>query len=570
MPRLRDSALRALERARPSDWQLTLAWAAGVGVGGALATLAFRELLLGMESWLYGTRDGLVMAATGLPWWQRLLAPAVGGALAGAVLLAARRLPDGANRDGDYMEAVVLGRGLLGTRHSLLRALSSAFTVVSGGAIGREGPMVQLAALVGSWTSAWRDLPLPRRRLMVACGAAAGLATAYGAPVAGALFIAEIVLQSLATETLAPLLVATVMAQVTLTVTGHTEPLYGTLAVPALDAGATLVCGLLGLLAGLAAPAYLALLDGSKALFGRLALPLPARLALGGLVVGALSIASPQVWGNGFSVVNSMLHAHWAWQALVLVLVLKLLAVAATTGSGAVGGIFTPTLFVGAVAGALFGLAVNAVAPGLLPVPASIAIGMGALLAASTHAPLMSVLMLFEMTASYGVVAPLMLACVLAFSVSRFLRPASIYATSRAREAAVVPRLATAGALMRRENMTIRPGEPVAELEARFLAGRWRHTYVVDDAGHFLGAIALHDFTALLKAPHEPGEPWPGSLVISGYPRLRQDMPLWEVLDAFTGHPGERLPVVDGEGRLTGHVAKTDLVLMLRDRLAVG
>ncbi|MBE7939917.1 MULTISPECIES: ClcB-like voltage-gated chloride channel protein [Ramlibacter] len=570
MPRLRDILTQALEWTRPSDGQRMLLWAALVGVGGALATLAFREGLVALEGWLYGTREGLVQAAIGLVWWQRLLVPAVGGLLAGGVLLLAQRLPQGEGRDGDYMEAVVLGRGRLGTRHSLLRALSSACSVVSGGAIGREGPMVQLAALAGSWAGHWRDLPLPRRRLLVACGAAAGLTTAYNAPVAGALFIAEIVLQSLATDTLAPLLVAAVMAEVTLAVAGHATPLYLVRDVPTVGASATLACAVLGLLAGLAAPVYLGLLDAAKALFARWHAPLPLQLAAGGLVVGALSIRAPQVWGNGFSVVSSMLVSPWTWQALLAVLVFKLLAVAATTGSGAVGGIFTPTLFMGAVAGALFGLAMQAVAPGLLPLPAAIAIGMGALLAASTHAPLMSVLMIFEMTADYAVVVPLMLACVLAFSVSRLLRPASIYATSRAREAAVVPRLATAGALMRRESMTIQPGQPVAELESRFLAGRWRHTYVLDAQGRFLGAVALHDFTSFLKAPHDAAAPWPAVLLIADFPRLREDMPLWEVLDAFTRHPGERLPVVDGRGRLQGHVAKTDLVLMLREQLAVG
>jgi CIC family chloride channel protein len=562
------SAIHVLDPLRPGDdWQRTLLWACIVGMAGALATLAFRQALLTAEHLLYGV-DGLVHAAQQLAWWERLAAPVVGGALAGAVLAAARRVGE-QPRHGDYMEAVVLGSGDLPARDSLMRALSSACTVVSGGAIGREGPMVQLAALCGSLLARLRGFPVPRRRLLVACGAAAGLAAAYNAPVAGALFIAEIVLQSLATETLAPLLMAAVMAKVTLTLITGSPALYHMPEIRPVSASATLLCALLGVLAGLVAPVYLWLLDQAKAALGAWRVGLPLKLAVGGLGVGALSLASPQVWGNGFSVVNSVLQGQWAWQALLLVLVLKVAAVASTTGSGAVGGIFTPTLFVGAVTGALFGLGIQDIAPGVLPIPAAAAIGMGAFLAASTHAPLTCVLMIFEMTGSYAVVTPLMLACVLAFSISRLLRPASIYAsTQRARNVAQ-SRLQVAADLLRTDSIAVRPGQSVRQLEALFLESRWRHVYVVDDRGHFLGAVALHDVALLLRTPHDAGAAWPAGLLQADYPRLRNDQPLWEMLDVFGRHAGERLPVLAGDGRLLGHVTKSDLVLMLRDRLAI-
>lgn len=562
-----ETARLFLERLRPTDWQRTLAWAAVIGATGALATLGFREGLVAAERLLYGTGGGLVDAAQRLVWWQRLLAPALGGALAGAVLAFAARRPRSPH--GDYMEAVVLGRGELETGNSLLRALSSACSVASGGAIGREGPMVQLAALTGSLLAGWRQMPVPRRRLLVACGAAAGLTTAYGTPIAGALFIAEIVLQSLATETLAALLIASVTAHATVAALVGGAALYRMPDMAAVGGPALLLCGALGLVAGLAAPVYLRVLDLAKAAFGAWKAPLPLKLALGGLIVGALSIAAPQVWGNGFSVVNSVLQGQWAWQALLLVLVLKLAAVAATTGSGAVGGIFTPTLFMGAVSGALLTLAAGAFVAVPLPVPVGAAVGMGAFLAASTHAPLTSVLMVFEMTENYNVVAPLMLACVLAFSVSRLLRPDSIYASSQKQKAATDPRLATAQDLLRTDSMTVHPGQSIAQVEERLIESRWRHVYVVDAQGRFLGAIAMHDLAGLLKTPHDPRAPWPAALLQADYPRLRVTMPLWEVLEVFEAHPGERLPVLDGSGHLLGHLAKTDLVLMLRDRLAI-
>jgi CIC family chloride channel protein len=565
-----EAALLVAQRLQPTDWQRTLAWSVIVGVTGALATLGFREGLVAIEHLLYRTSGnaGLVQAAQGLAWWQRLVAPAIGGWLAGSVLaFAARHLKSSPH--GDYMEAVVLGRGELEAGNSLLRALSSACSVASGGAIGREGPMVQLAALTGSLLGRWRAMPVPRRRLLVACGAAAGLTTAYGTPIAGALFIAEIVLQSLATETLAPLLIASVSAHATVASLVGSAALYTMPTLPPLGGTTLLLCGALGLIAGLAAPAYLRVLDLAKEGFGKLDIGLPLKLAIGGLIVGALSIVAPQVWGNGFSVVNGVLQGQWIWQSLLLIVVLKLLAVAATTGSGAVGGIFTPTLFMGAVSGALLAFAANAFMFTQLPEPLGAAVGMGAFLAASTHAPLTSVLMVFEMTENYTVVAPLMLACVLAFSVSRLLRPDSIYASSQKQKAATDPRLVTARDLLRTDSCTTMPGSSIEDVEKSLLESRWRHVYVVDSEKHFLGAIAMHDLAGLLKAPHDPKAPWPPELMRADYPRLRLAMPLWEVLEVFEAHPGERLPVLDASDHLAGHLTKTDLVLMLRDRLAI-
>ena len=163
----RDIAVLVLLRLRPSEWQKTLALAAAIGVLGALATIAFRQGIFWAELVMFGRDEGLVRIAEGLQWWQRLLTPAAGGILAGLLLMWSKRL-SAQRQGGDYMEAISLGSGDLPVRVSLVRALSSAATVATGGAIGREGPMVQLAALTGSLIGRWRQAPIPRRRLMVA------------------------------------------------------------------------------------------------------------------------------------------------------------------------------------------------------------------------------------------------------------------------------------------------------------------------------------------------------------------------------------------------------------------
>ncbi len=415
---------------------VTLCAAGVMGVLGALATVVFRELLGWMQILLGGgdVPHGMVSLARGLDPWQRFLMPAAGGAIAGIILqLAARWLPH--RGAADYMEAISVGRGVIGFRQTVARSLSSIFSIGSGASIGREGPMVQLAAMCSSLTGRYLVLPPRHLRLLVACGATAGITAAYNAPIAGAIFISEIVYGVISTATLVPLAVASVVANIVTRQVLHYDAVFH---MPPFDfvSGWEVINYLgLGLIAGLAAPQFLRFLDLSRTLFQRLPFPLWARMAAGGLIVGALSVLNPAVWGNGYSVVNSMLHTQWAWQAVAAILLLKTLATAASVGSGALGGVFTPTLFVGAALGALYGTALQRLFPaGSLSAVSSYAVvGMGALLAATTHAPLMSILMIFEMTLSYEVMLPLMLACMTGYVVAQRIRPASVYAKSLAR-----------------------------------------------------------------------------------------------------------------------------------------
>ncbi|MES2160952.1 MAG: ClcB-like voltage-gated chloride channel protein [Pseudomonadota bacterium] len=551
---------------RPLEWQRTLAMSAFIGVLGALSTIGFRELILLAEWCAYGASGSLVGIARSLSWWQRILAPTLGGVLAGLLLTWARRQPE-QEKGSDYMEAVALGSGHLGVRASMLRALSATATVASGGAIGREGPMVQLAALCGSLLGRWQQLPVPRRRLYVACGAAAGIATAYNAPIAGAMFVAEIVLRSLAIESLGPLIVAAVAANTVVGQWSDYAPVYHMPAFKLGHGAPTLLLAALGVIAGFLAPCYLALLDMGRNVFDRWDGQAWQKLAAGGLLAGSLSVLHPGVWGNGYSVVNLILQGPWLWQALLAILILKLLAVAATVGSGAVGGIFTPTLFTGAVIGALFGMAAETVWPGQIPIPSAVVVGMGAFLAACTHAPLMSILMLFEMTESYSVVAPLMAACVLGYSVSRLLRERSIYASANGHRLHA-PVLTMASDLLRYDPPAIRIGQTMQDLEQVFLQRRWQHVYVLDESEKFAGAISLHDFSPLRTVASDPVLPWPLVLLRADYPYVQDTAPMWQVLEAFARHPGERLPVLTADGLLSGYVTKTDLVLMFKKSTA--
>ena len=510
-----------------------------------------------------------------LPHWQRLVTPAAGGALAGLTLLLGSRL-NRRKSSTDYMEAIVLGSGRISSRSSFVKCASALFTIASGGSIGREGPLVQLAAVLASLTGRWAKMTTARLRLLVACGAAGGIASAYNAPIGGALFVAEIVLGTLAMESFGPLVFSSVVATLTVRQFLGSNPLYDIphTAVQIASNWEIIPHLVLGLVLGLLAPWFLRGLRWSERAFAATALPTYARLALGGLIVGALSIRTPDVVGNGYSVVGELLHGGLLWKTVLLVLALKLVATAATFGSGAVGGVFTPTLFAGASLGYLFGQGVDALWPGHTQPVLSVftLVGMGAFLSATTHAPIMAIIMLFEMTLDYDIILPLMLACVVAHYVASAVEPASIYSDSLKRKGAAFVRQQLAALrvadLMKRDPVTVGEVSSFAEVAENFLTNRFNYLYVVGEHHRFKGAISLHDVKNYLNEPELAHVVIARDIVQEQFPVLGPDESLTDALNVFSRHDGERLPVMDNfeDRTLVGSISKTDLILALAEQ----
>jgi CIC family chloride channel protein len=555
------------ERAPNEFWESNYFWAALIGLGGAFTSVVFRESLRWLQILLLHDDGPLEGAATTLPWWGRLLMPAAGGLVAGLILFFGQRWSQ-AKRSLDFMEVIVLGNGIMRVRDTLVKSLSSLITISSGGSIGREGPMVQLAAMVASLGGRQANISPARLRLFVACGAAAGIACAYNAPLTGAFFVAEIVLGSIAMESFLPLVVSSVIATVISRQFLGSAPIYHMPNFGAVPNWQLIADVVLGIVAGLAAPAFLDLLHGGERVFNRLACPIFLKLLLGGLVVGVISIWTPGVWGNGYGVVELILNHPWTWQALLTILVLKILATVATTGSGAVGGVFTPTLFVGAALGALFGTGLQALLPHGHVIPGSFAlVGMGCFLAAMTRAPIMSILIIFEMTLDYATVMPLMLACVSAFYVSGLVSPESVYARQLQGRAHAEPPifLLHVRDLMKRDPLCVRETANFAEIASTLAAHTFKHLYVIDSQGRFLGAIALQDLKPFLQDQDLPQVVIALDLMHDDIPVLTGGASLKECLDIFSRHDGERLPVLDNphDRRLIGALAKTDVLLTL-------
>jgi CIC family chloride channel protein len=548
-------------------------WAALVGFAGALASVVFRELTRALEFVFTGKASGLVSAASALVWWYRLLVPTIGGCIAGLILYWGGRART-VKRAVDYMEAVLVGDGRIGFRSTLISSVASLFTIASGGSIGREGPMVQLAAMLGSKLGTLAGAPVPRLRLMVACGGAAGIASAYNAPISGALFVSEIVLGSIAMESFGPLVVSSVIASATI----HRLLGYGPVFdVPRVHFASNIELVfflLLGVLLGHLSPPFLALLDFMKSRFVRLRWPLYWQLGLGGLIVGIISVFVPQVWGNGYSVVGDILQGRLLVPWLFAVLAAKVLATASTVGSGARGGVLTPTLFIGCAVGSIVGAGLHHLLPTIASVPAAYGlIGMGGFLAATTHAPLTSILMIFEMTADYDIVLPLMLACVAGhYTAKVYRRGESVYhaALTRTDEEHGDDdwRLRTVEALVKPAAAVVSRGTPLAKMIEQLPTRPLERVYVTD-SGDLTAWVDPRQLLERLQKGELSGDTPVGAVANPVTLVLTPDMTLCAALDGFLRERATVLPVTSGQwrGALIGEVARHDVLLAIQDRL---
>jgi CIC family chloride channel protein len=572
--------LRLRERLRFREEALHLALAGGVGVLGGITNRLFYACVEEAQGLAFHSKEDLaVIAATSLSPWARLAIPALGGSLAGLILYWGLRLV-GRQGTGNLLEAVVAGDGRLPLRTALIKALSSLVSISSGASIGREGSITQMTATLASklgQVARWQPY---RLRMLVACGAAAGIAAAYNAPIAGAVFAAQIVLGNFSMNLFAPLVFASVVA----TMTSHSvfliKPWYQ---VP------NFVCGLwhlpwfvlLGLLAGGLAALFLKLLRQGETLFNRWPLPVHARLGLAGLFVGGIAYHLPEVWGNGYSVANRILDADFTLRALLLIFAAKLLTTVVTVGAGTVGGVFTPTLFLGAGLGGLFGMVLHAVQVAKdLSLGAFALVGMASVLAGTTHSPLLAMIMVFEISLNYSLMPPLMIACVMATMVARKLHPESVYTeplrargvpTERDSSKLGAATEQTVGDLMRAPIPPLRETIPLPEIAQRFLTSAYNFLPVVNAEQRLLGVVALHDLKEFLMAGQELRGIIAADVMRPPPACLTPDQKLLEALPTLLASELRNVPVVSSpkEFRLVGTVVKAEALGRLSEAIAV-
>jgi CIC family chloride channel protein len=561
-----------VERFRIGERQLMLFWAALVGLLGALVAEIFRRTSDIFHLLATGSDSEIISSFAQLPVWQKLAVPTLGGLLAGVTLWIGNRLTTRTRQKTttDYMEAIVVGNGNISVPASLVKTTSALFSISTGASIGREGPLVQISSLVASLIGRFREFPVAQRRHLVACGAAAGIASAYNAPIAGSFFVAEIILGTVVVEALGPLILAAVVATFTAQLLHGGGPIYRSPGFNLHTYWELVPLSLVGVVSGLLAPLYLRFLRAVERLFAKLVIPVPTKLALGGAMVGALAIVSPDVCGNGQGLLSTLFHQNWFSDEILAILLLKVVATAATFGSGAVGGVFTPTLFIGAAIGMLYGRTLPFVFPEFQLDPGMYGIvGMGSFIAATTGAPLMSILMGFELTLDYTLAPLLMVNCVIAYYCSSIFEKEFIYGESLERKGASFFKQQLAETkiadLIRRDPVTLLSDATFAEIAKTFVQHRLQHIYIVGKDRQLLGAVSLHDIKEFLDEPELAQMVIAADLMNEKFPRISPLQGMGEALERFSEVRSERLPVVENFStlRLIGSISKTDIMLHL-------
>jgi CIC family chloride channel protein len=517
--------------------------------------------------------------------WERVLVPTLGGLAAGLILHWGLRFvgPQGST---NLLEVVVAGDGRLPFRTELVKTISAIISIATGASIGREGGITQLAATLSSKLGQIAKWPPYRLRLLVGCGAASGIAAAYNAPIAGAVFSALIVLGNFSMNLFAPLVFSSVIAAMVSRSFFGIERWYKIPPFPAATLPQLPWFVLLGVLCGAVGAVFLKLLRLGEERFRRLNWPVYLRLTLAGLIVGIIAIGFPGVCGNGFSMTNDILHEKFLTAAnpllwLAGLLVAKWVATAATVGAGTVGGVFTPTLFIGASAGALFGTALHQLGGWAAGVPAGAfaLVGMGAVLAATTRSPLLAMIMIFELSLDYSLVPPLMLACVVSILVARQLHGESVYTEhlrvkglalgqETSRPGATMEQ--TIGDLMRAPVTPVRENTPLREIADQFLTNSNNFLPVVDAQRRLIGMVALQDLKEFLNASQDLGAVIAYDVMRPPPKCLTPGQRLLEALPAVLESEFRNVPVVNNpaENKLVGAVVRAEVLAIFSEAIA--
>ena len=533
--------------------------AAVVGALTGLFSIAFAELIHGVQWLAIGAPD---LASYVLPWvprWRVLLAPTVGGLLVGLV---GRYLSSEVRGHGvpEVMEAVALHGGRMRRRVAFTKSLASALTIGTGGSVGREGPIVQIGAAVGSASGQLLGLPADQLRALAAAGAAGGIAAAFNAPIAGTFFALEVIARNFSARTFGPVVLCAVFSTLVSRMHFGDDPAF---VVPPIQLGSpweTPLAAVLGIFCGVVAVVFCRLLSRLERVFVRIPLPFVLKPALGGLLVGSLVLISPHLYGIGYETMDSTLAGSLPWRTLALLLLLKPIATSLTLASGGSGGVFLPSLYLGGLVGGLFAAGLTAALPAATwSAGAWALVGMAGVLAGTSHAPITAVLLAFELTHNYEVVLPVMLASAVATLVARGLQRDSIYTEKlRARGIDIDRRedLALrgvfAGEIMQSDPPAVRRDAPLDVVLARFLDSDLGAVFVTDARGHLVGQVSIHDVKASLGE-----EKSLGGIVVAGdvsetASRAYADTPVADALDLLTRAGRDLLGVVDAEGKLIG------------------
>jgi CIC family chloride channel protein len=576
---------RSLRRFGFGDEAFLLMMAVLIGTITGVAAVGFHELINLIRDQMFG-RDGEEAFLYGHGKWLLILLPAAGGLAVGVISKYIFRTREG-HGIVDVVESVVRTSGFQKPTVAIEKILTSALTIGSGGSAGAEGPIVQIGAAIASGVGQLFRVARSQMPILTGCGCAAGISAIFNAPFGGVLFTLEVILQDFSIRSFTPVVLASVIAQVTtqetFQLTNHAADYRAIFAMPAVDVVRHSLLSweqvgnfiLLGILCGIVGSVFTRSMYWSEHFFSRVKINKAFRPAIGGLMVGLLGFfyiaipahkpfaysvySMPAFFGDGYGVIQQMLRADFyvgmagaATALLILLCAIKIVVTGMTLGSGGSGGVIAPSVFVGATMGAVVGHLLQKTGwfVGLQPELYSL-VAMGAVLAAVVHAPMASILICFELTQDYKVMLPAMLACIIAVAVARSLYPDSVYTLSlRSRGV----RQGNAGdfVLLRRITVEQVPLDPVSVVSSSdpvqhlldLSALTSAYDFVVSDSeGRYEGMVLSTELNPVLMDRDAVPLLVVGDVMRTDIPPVRTTDDLAAVFDAFSRHDVSHLPV---------------------------
>ena len=578
-----DGFARRVQRwraATPSHGGLfRLLLAAALGVSAAYGALLFRYLIAAFKALAFPF--GMALSTLrNQPWYRMMLPPAIGGAVVGPLVHFFAREAKG-HGVPEVKDACTNRGGRIRPRVAVVKILASGVCIGSGGSVGREGPIVQIGAALGSGVGQLFGLRGADLIDFVAAGAAAGIAATFNAPIAGVVFAVEVIMGRSSPRHFSPLVVASVMATVITHAHIGATPAFVVPAYTLVSGWELLLYVVLGGLAGLIGVGFTRGLYWIEDLWKEVPGPPYAHGIIGGLLVGAFAIYLPEILGVGYELIEGVLGAAAEpWRLvdtgvqlhLLLLIGMKILATGTTIGSGGSGGVFAPALFLGASLGGAFGGVAHRWLPaGTVAQPAAYGlVGMGAVVGATTHAPLTAILIVFELCDHHSIILPLMLATVVSTIVAMALCRESIYTMKLVRRgartggAAADPaarvRATRVRELMQPLAAWVRPSARIDAIVERAHSHEAHEVYVVDDKRVVIGAVSMDDVAAHIQDSPAQRRKLRADSLMHAVAAVSLEMSLDVTMDALAERGQEQLPVCDERGRLVGVINRGDLL----------
>ncbi len=571
------SRRRLLKKYRFSETTVLIALASVVGLLTALGAVLFIQLIVQAKSLFFGESVRLVhLVSSDLKYWE-ILIPAVGGLIVGPIVYKFAKEAKG-HGVPEVMVAVALKGGLIRPRVAVAKAIASAICIGSGGSAGREGPIVQIGAAIGSVIGQVFRMSERRVRVLVGCGAAAGISAVFNAPIAGVIFSLEIILGDFAIRTFSPVILSSVVASVVSRSFLGDSPAFSVPKYSLVSAYEIPLYIILGFICAIVAVLFIRVLFIAEDISDNAKFPEYLKPAVGGLMLGTIALFLPQIYADGYESIHSALGGELGVAFLLVLVFAKIIATSLTLGSGNSGGIFAPSLFMGAMIGGWFGSLVHAWFPAVTaPSGAYALVGMAAVVAGTTHAPMTVILIVFEMTGDYRIILPVMVACMFGTLAANKILPESIYTLKLVRRGIKLKRGKDVDLLrtekvkdaMRTEFVTISPNTPLWRIMRLMEETNQSDFPIVDHQRKFLGMVTFNDLRLTLSRQYPSDLVVAQDLAHTEYPHLHES----DTIDSAFQKLGVRdlgsLAVLGEAGGeiITGLLLKSDLVGFYNRRL---